>query len=181
MFNKKRHRNRITCRKSPLIVLKQTLIKFIPVVTVAFFIIIFTDLIFFENYSLMIYKLICISFAAEALRNHYNNLYLIGQRRLITLTGILGLHYKRSSINYNDIREVKIKQSIFGRALKYGTLKIGTASTKSHEIIFKDVHNARELRKIIENIIHEKRKGVKRTNFDFRTKPKIKETTVVQN
>lgn len=184
MFERKksgRHKNRITCRKTPIIVILETFYKFIPVIVGAFFLTFFTEIVFFKNYNLLIYRIICVTFALEALRNYYNNLYLIGRRRLITLTGVLGLHYKRSSINYGDVREVKIKQSIFGRVLNYGTLKIGTASTKTHEIVFKDVHNARALRRYIENTIHERRKGLKSVHVKAEQWPKIEKTSVTQN
>jgi uncharacterized membrane protein YdbT with pleckstrin-like domain len=145
---------RIACRRSILVILFENLIKFLPLTLITLIIFISNDSDLLQSYKLFVYRFICFIFIAEIFRNFYDAVYLIGNRRLIQMTGILSLNYKRSSINISHIREVRLKQSIWGRIFKHGTLQMGTSSTKDYEIIFKDIFLARKVRKLIENKIH---------------------------
>lgn len=164
---------RIACRKSILVILFKNIIKFSPLIIISLIIFVNNESDYFQSYKLLVYRLICLIFIVETLRNFYDSVYLIGNRRLIQMTGILGLNYKRSSINISHIREVRLKQSIWGRLFKHGTLEMGTSSTKDYEIIFTDIFLARKVRKLIENKVHSEREVVESDLQAFDTEPAI--------
>ena len=105
-----------------------------------------------------LYRICCIFFIIELSRRYFDDLYIFGHKRVIHLKGCLSLHHSKTSIDYSDIREVDVEQSLPARAIGYGTLRMGTASSEEMEIVFKDIPLSRVLARYVQQIIASKRK-----------------------
>lgn len=87
------------------------------------------------------YRLVCVAILLEMLRLFFNDLYIFGSNRIVNMSGIISLNARRTSITYEDIRDVGINQSLLGRIFNYGSVMLGTAALDAYEIEFKDLND----------------------------------------
>jgi uncharacterized membrane protein YdbT with pleckstrin-like domain len=73
----------------------------------------------------------------EVIRRYFNEVLLVTNQGLLHKKGILSIHCTTAAIQYSDIREVRVEQSILERIFNFGTLKVGTASIKDYEVVFR--------------------------------------------
>lgn len=150
----------ILLRKSPLVVIYSTFIKFAPIFIAILGLRLFLgyDLIKPSNSFFILkvlYRTVSFFFVAECCRQYFNSIYIIGSRRLIQIEGFLGVNYYRASIAYQDIRDIQLDQSIWGRLFSHGTLRFGTAATNEYELVFEDVFRVSIVKDLIEYKITE--------------------------
>jgi uncharacterized membrane protein YdbT with pleckstrin-like domain len=107
----------------------------------------------FDLYSFNFYKNAFLIYAAwRFLRFAYQ---FLATRYIITTTsvsmrfGIIARDITR--VRIVDIRSVRLKQSIIGRLLNFGSVIIGTADTSESEVILKDVANPADILSLIES------------------------------
>ena len=79
--------------------------------------------------------------------SHFTYLYIIENERLIERTGILS--HTTTEIQVQDIRLIKLDQSLLGRILNYGTLHIATSGTSGIELQFINISDPENVRQII--------------------------------
>jgi len=99
--------------------------------------------------ALVLLNILRIGVFLEFIRRHFNDLYIIDNRRIRQGHGYLSFNFKVSHIKHQDIREVTVEQSILGRLLDFGNLKIGTASTNDYEIEFIGIGAPKKVSQII--------------------------------
>lgn len=107
----------------------------------------------FDLYSFSLYKNAFLIYAAwRLLRLAYQ---FLATRYIITTTsvsmrfGIIARDITR--VRIVDIRSIRLKQSIIGRLLKFGSVIIGTADTSESEVVLKDVANPADILSLIES------------------------------
>jgi uncharacterized membrane protein YdbT with pleckstrin-like domain len=81
----------------------------------------------------------------EGLRRHYNHRWTLYNDRIQEQSGLLSLKYRESSVNYRDIREVRIQQNLIARLLGFGKVQIASASTDEYEIGILDATSPRKV------------------------------------
>lgn len=81
----------------------------------------------------------------EFFRRYFDHRFILSPERVIEEDGRFWFQYSSAQVRYCDIREVKIEQSIIGRILNYGTLRISTASTNNYEVSLRTVADPRTL------------------------------------
>ena len=72
--------------------------------------------------------------ATDIARRYLNNLYVLGRRNMVQLKGRLSFRLRKNMVRYADIRKIDIKQSVLGRLLNYGTVRLYTAATTHAEV-----------------------------------------------
>jgi membrane protein YdbS with pleckstrin-like domain len=105
------------------------------------------------NVSLL-YRAVCVVLMLEIVRRYFNDLYVFGQRRIIHLHGQLSLQLQKISICYSDIREIKVRQTLLGRILNYGTVVFATAAKELEDMELRDVSHPYELAALAEKMVH---------------------------
>ena len=157
--------NYIVLHRSPFVLLFEFLQLFIPfsmVILIAYFSHnpdeprIWTDTVFLNR----VYHFGGGILLLEIIRRYFNDLYVFGNRRLIRLSGRLSFRRKRISIGYEDIKEIRVKQSLWARIFRYGTLQFGTSATDKREIHFSDIPFPEDLSCAVEQLINKKQKGL---------------------
>jgi uncharacterized membrane protein YdbT with pleckstrin-like domain len=107
----------------------------------------------FDLYSFNFYKNAFLIYAAwRLLRLAYQ---FLATRYIITTTSV-SMHFgiiarDITRVRIVDIRSVRLKQSIIGRLLNFGSVIIGTADTSESEVILKDVANPADILSLIES------------------------------
>ncbi|MCB0336727.1 MAG: PH domain-containing protein [Bdellovibrionales bacterium] len=91
--------------------------------------------------------------ALYTLAQYLNDIFVFREHRIVHFHGLLSLRFRRTSIAYIDIREIRVQQNLAHRLLNVGTLLLGTASTGHHEMILTEVHDPHTLVKNIEKHI----------------------------
>jgi uncharacterized membrane protein YdbT with pleckstrin-like domain len=99
-----------------------------------------------------VYRLLVVVLALEFIRRYFNDLYIFGEKRITHHKGKISFRYTKISVRYSDVREIRVKQSIMGRILGYGTLKIATASTDDYEIQCKGINAPTKLARFVEDL-----------------------------
>lgn len=94
----------------------------------------------------------------ELVRLYLNSLYLFEIPRVSGHRGLLSFNYRVSTVKYEDVREIKVEQSILGRILNYGTVLVGTAARSGYELEIRNV--ARPLE--ISHLLHKLRQNSRR-------------------
>ena len=155
--NKPYHRS-LLMRKSPLVVVGTTLIKFIPILLIILTLRVLLEFGVFKDYVSteglrLAYRITCLLLIAESLRQYYNSIYILASKRLIQIDGFLSLKYLRNSIAYRDIRDLQLDQTIWGRIFNHGTIRCGTAAIKDHELVFTSIFRSHYIKNLIENKI----------------------------
>lgn len=89
----------------------------------------------------------------------YNEDYMITSRRVIRLSGILGKNAADSSLE--KVNDAILHQSLFGRLLDWGDLRILTASDIM-DVEFRMLHHAVEFKKVMLMAKHDLETGIDR-------------------
>jgi len=90
------------------------------------------------------------------------NNYALTNKRILVLKGWLSTHL--TSVDYNKITDVKIKQPFFERTVfDTGSLIINTAGSDLPEIILNNIENPYQIKKKLDEI-KEKKRGLVKTN-----------------
>ncbi len=91
-----------------------------------------------------------VAFLLEITRRYFDEVLLVTERGLVQQKGLLSFSYKTASIKYEDIREIRVEQTILQRFFHFGTLKLGTASTRDYEIRFSEMANPHDFSKWVQ-------------------------------
>lgn len=95
----------------------------------------------------LIYWSVVFFFIIKNLIIYFTTEYGITNTRTISKEGLIRRHIEE--INLSSIESINVNQTIIGRILNYGTIIIsGRGSSK---VIFKDIDNVVEVRKLIKN------------------------------
>lgn len=97
------------------------------------------------NFTYLVFALAVL----ELLRRIYNVRYTVTPTHIIQETGLLGLVYKIFTINFEDIRDIKVHQTLIGRIFNFGTVAVGTAAEGTEEIFFQGVKHPHAVAEII--------------------------------
>jgi membrane protein YdbS with pleckstrin-like domain len=101
----------------------------------------------------LILVLFGISLAARPLIDYYSTQYAITSGDVYKKTGILSRSVQQ--IPHRRIQNTTCSQSFFERVLSYGDLKIYTAGSDTHDIVFEDIPKPMELNTILTEEISE--------------------------
>ena len=71
--------------------------------------------------------------------NRFGSRYQATDRRVYRRFGIISRN--TNTIDFEDVRDIGVRQGILGRILSYGTVTVSTAGTGGVEIDFKKVKN----------------------------------------
>lgn len=99
----------------------------------------------FFNFCLIIILL-------EIVRRVYDTKYQVTDEHIIEERGLLNILYQKNTINIEDIKDIKVWQTLLGRIFNFGTVTIGTAAESFEEIVFDGVKNPTKLSKFIKNL-----------------------------
>lgn len=95
----------------------------------------------------LIYWSVLLFFVIKNLITYFTTEYGITNTRVISKQGIISRDIEE--INLSSIESINVNQSIIGRILNYGTIIISGRGTS--KVIFKDIDNVVEVRKLIKN------------------------------
>ena len=95
----------------------------------------------------LIYWSVLLFFVIKNLITYFTTEYGITNTRVISKRGIIRRDIEE--INLSSIESINVTQSIIGRILNYGTIIVSGRGTS--KVIFKDIDNVVEVRKLIKN------------------------------
>ena len=95
----------------------------------------------------LIYWSVLLFFVIKNLITYFTTEYGITNTRVISKHGLIRRDIEE--INLSSIESINVNQSIIGRILNYGTIIISGRGTS--KVIFKDIDNVVEVRKLIKN------------------------------
>ena len=95
----------------------------------------------------LIYWSVLLFFVIKNLITYFTTEYGITNTRVISKRGLIRRDIEE--INLSSIESINVNQSIIGRILNYGTIIISGRGTS--KVIFKDIDNVVEVRKLIKN------------------------------
>ena len=95
----------------------------------------------------LIYWSVLLFFVIKNLITYFTTEYGITNTRVISKQGLIRRDIEE--INLSSIESINVNQSIIGRILNYGTIIISGRGTS--KVIFKDIDNVVEVRKLIKN------------------------------
>jgi len=95
----------------------------------------------------LIYWSVLLFFVIKNLITYFTTEYGITNKRVISKQGLIRRDIEE--INLSSIESINVNQSIIGRILNYGTIIISGRGTS--KVIFKDIDNVVENRKLIKN------------------------------
>ena len=95
----------------------------------------------------LIYWSVLLFFVIKNLITYFTTEYGITNKRVISKQGLIRRDIEE--INLSSIESINVNQSIIGRILNYGTIIISGRGTS--KVIFKDIDNVVEVRKLIKN------------------------------
>ena len=95
----------------------------------------------------LIYWSVLLFFVIKNLITYFTTEYGITNTRVISKQGLIRRDIEE--INLSSIESINVNQSIIGRILNYGTIIISGRGTS--KVIFKDIDNVVEIRKLIKN------------------------------
>jgi uncharacterized membrane protein YdbT with pleckstrin-like domain len=95
----------------------------------------------------LIYWSVLLFFVIKNLITYFTTEYGITNTRIISKQGLIRRDIEE--INLSSIESINVNQSIIGRILNYGTIIISGRGTS--KVIFKDIDNVVEVRKLIKN------------------------------
>ena len=95
----------------------------------------------------LIYWSVLLFFVIKNLITYFTTEYGITNTRVISKRGLIRRDIEE--INLSSIESINVNQSIIGRILNYGTIIISGRGTS--KVIFKDIDNVVENRKLIKN------------------------------
>ena len=95
----------------------------------------------------LIYWSVLLFFVIKNLITYFTTEYGITNSRVISKQGLIRRDIEE--INLSSIESINVNQSIIGRILNYGTIIVSGRGTS--KVIFKDIDNVVEVRKLIKN------------------------------
>jgi uncharacterized membrane protein YdbT with pleckstrin-like domain len=95
----------------------------------------------------LIYWSVLLFFVIKNLITYFTTEYGITNTRVMSKQGLIRRDIEE--INLSSIESINVNQSIIGRILNYGTIIISGRGTS--KVIFKDIDNVVEVRKLIKN------------------------------
>ena len=95
----------------------------------------------------LIYWSVLLFFVIKNLITYFTTEYGITNTRVISKRGLIRRDIEE--INLSSIESINVNQSIIGRILNYGTIIVSGRGTS--KVIFKDIDNVVEVRKLIKN------------------------------
>ena len=95
----------------------------------------------------LIYWSVLLFFVIKNLITYFTTEYGITNTRVISKQGLIRRDIEE--INLTSIESINVNQSIIGRILNYGTIIVSGRGTS--KVIFKDIDNVVEVRKLIKN------------------------------
>ncbi len=95
----------------------------------------------------LIYWSVLLFFVIKNLIIYFTTEYGITNTRVISKQGLIRRDIEE--INLSSIESINVNQSIIGRILNYGTIIVSGRGTS--KVIFKDIDNVVEVRKLIKN------------------------------
>jgi uncharacterized membrane protein YdbT with pleckstrin-like domain len=95
----------------------------------------------------LIYWSVLLFFVIKNLITYFTTEYGITNTRIISKQGLIRRDIEE--INLSSIESINVNQSIIGRILNYGTIIVSGRGTS--KVIFKDIDNVVEVRKLIKN------------------------------
>jgi uncharacterized membrane protein YdbT with pleckstrin-like domain len=95
----------------------------------------------------LIYWSVLLFFVIKNLITYFTTEYGITNTRVISKQGLIRRDIEE--INLSSIESINVNQSIIGRILNYGTIIVSGRGTS--KVIFKDIDNVVEVRKLIKN------------------------------
>ena len=95
----------------------------------------------------LIYWSVLLFFVIKNLITYFTTEYGITNTRVISKRGLIRRNIEE--INLSSIESINVNQSIIGRILNYGTIIVSGRGTS--KVIFKDIDNVVEVRKLIKN------------------------------
>ena len=95
----------------------------------------------------LIYWSVLLFFVIKNLITYFTTEYGITNTRTISKEGLIRRHIEE--INLSSIESINVNQTMIGRILNYGTIIISGRGTS--KVIFKDIDNVVEVRKLIKN------------------------------
>jgi uncharacterized membrane protein YdbT with pleckstrin-like domain len=95
----------------------------------------------------LIYWSVLLFFVIKNLITYFTTEYGITNARVISKQGLIRRDIEE--INLSSIESINVNQSIIGRILNYGTIIVSGRGTS--KVIFKDIDNVVEVRKLIKN------------------------------
>jgi hypothetical protein len=88
----------------------------------------------------------------EMVRRHFNDRVVVKANVIEHHQGKLSLSLNVPVIDYSDIREIRINQSLFGRFCDFGDVAIGTSGTEGIEMTLRGAPSPHELRNLLEQL-----------------------------
>ena len=95
----------------------------------------------------LIYWSVLLFFVIKNLITYFTTEYGITNTRVLSKRGLIRRDIEE--INLSSIESINVNQSIIGRILNYGTIIVSGRGTS--KVIFKDIDNVVEVRKLIKN------------------------------
>jgi hypothetical protein len=91
-------------------------------------------------------------FLLEIFRRRHDDLYTFAENRIMHRAGRLSLNYRVPSVQYTDIRSIRVVQSIWGRMLGYGNVELGTAAQEGVELTLEGVLAPQDIADLLDGL-----------------------------
>lgn len=91
-------------------------------------------------------------FLLEIIRKYHDDLYVFGFTRITHHEGRLSLRSSLPSLEYVDIRAIKVAQDIIGRIFDYGNVVLSSAGQEGDEMVLGGVRRPGELSELVEEL-----------------------------
>ena len=88
----------------------------------------------------------------EMVRRHFDDRVVVKANVIEHHQGKLSMSYTVPVIDYTDIREIRIDQSLFGRFCDFGNVSIGTSASEGIEMTIMGAPSPHELRTLLEKL-----------------------------
>jgi len=88
----------------------------------------------------------------EMVRRHFNDVVVVKANIIEHHVGKLSTSYSVPVIDYSDIREIRVDQSLFARFFNFGNVSIGTAAMEGIEMFMEGVPSPHEFRTLLEQL-----------------------------
>ena len=88
----------------------------------------------------------------EMVRRHYNEVTIIKANVIEHHEGKLAFAYSVPVVDYSDIREIRIDQTLMSRLLNFGDVSINTAGSDMSEMVLHGVPAPHEFKQMIERL-----------------------------
>ena len=94
-----------------------------------------------HNFGFISFIVLPIGLFLELLRRYYNNVYTITPNSVIQVSGRLSFSVHNWRVLHKDIRAIHVSQTLLGRLMNFGTVRLYTAATDGPELCLSGVAN----------------------------------------